>query len=78
MQLLCLTLFFRDFLGSRVFDPAKQIWIKENQKCFNEKNLKAILNGFNIYLFIYLFNCFKSMLYKYTVMRMVLFVASVD
>ena len=55
MQLLCLTLFFRDFLGSRVFDPAKQIWIKENQKCFNEKNLKAILNGFNIYLFIYLF-----------------------
>ena len=55
MQLLCLTLFFRDFLGSRVFYPAKQIWIKENQKCFNEKNLKAILNGFNIYLFIYLF-----------------------
>ena len=36
------------FLNSFELDTAEEIWIKENQKSFNEKKLKALCNDFNL------------------------------
>ena len=36
------------FLNSFELDAAEQIWIKENQKSFNEKKLKALRNDLNL------------------------------